>query len=163
MTFTFTKEQEAFRQEVREFVEAELKAGTFVVSSKALVGGISQEFSRKMAQRGWLGLTWPKKYGGQERTYVEKMIMMEEEKTAVCLNTSNNSAMLMLRYTTNAKNRMYRIARAATSTRVTKPNMTPQRTNTGARIARKVSLKTPANRFRLTLWFDLGYSRRPLI
>jgi alkylation response protein AidB-like acyl-CoA dehydrogenase len=78
MTFTFTKEQEAFRQEVRNFVEAELKAGTFVVSSKGLVGGISQEFSRKMAQRGWLGLTWPKKYGGQERTYVEKMIMMEE-------------------------------------------------------------------------------------
>ena len=30
-----------------------------------------------MAERGWLGLTWPKQYGGQERTYVEKMILME--------------------------------------------------------------------------------------
>jgi alkylation response protein AidB-like acyl-CoA dehydrogenase len=78
MKFTFTKEQEAFRQEVRDFVQAELDAGTFSVSSKALVGHISQEFSRKMAQRGWIGLTWPKQYGGQERTYVDKMIMFEE-------------------------------------------------------------------------------------
>ena len=31
-----------------------------------------------MAERGWIGMTWPKKYGGQERTYVDKMILSEE-------------------------------------------------------------------------------------
>jgi alkylation response protein AidB-like acyl-CoA dehydrogenase len=31
-----------------------------------------------MAQKGWIGLTWPQKYGGQGRTYVEKAILMEE-------------------------------------------------------------------------------------
>lgn len=80
MRFTITPEQEKFRQEVRDFLNAELKAGAFSTSaaSGGLIGGTSREFSLKMAERGWIGLTWPKKHGGQGRTYVEKMIMMEE-------------------------------------------------------------------------------------
>jgi alkylation response protein AidB-like acyl-CoA dehydrogenase len=31
-----------------------------------------------MAQRGWIGITWPKAYGGAERSYVDKMILAEE-------------------------------------------------------------------------------------
>jgi alkylation response protein AidB-like acyl-CoA dehydrogenase len=78
MRFVFTQEQEAFRQEVRDFLRAELEAGTFSVHSAELVGERSIEFSRKMAERGWIGLTWPKEYGGQGRSYVDKMIMLEE-------------------------------------------------------------------------------------
>lgn len=78
MDFTFTKEQNAFRQEVRDFVKRELEAGTFSVTSKSLVGPASREFSLKMAERGWIGLTWPEQYGGKGRTSVEKMIMLEE-------------------------------------------------------------------------------------
>lgn len=78
MTFSFTKEQEAFRKEVQEFLQEELQARTFSTQTKGLVGEANKEFSRKMAKRGWIGFTWPKKYGGQARTYVEKMIMMEE-------------------------------------------------------------------------------------
>ena len=78
MRFTFTKEQNRFRREVRDFLEAELLAGTFGVHCAALVGSVLPEFSRKMAERGWIGLTWPKEYGGQGRTYVDKMILMEE-------------------------------------------------------------------------------------
>jgi len=78
MRFTFTEEQNRFRQEVRDFLEAELEAGTFNVSSAGLVGPVSREFSRKMAERGWIGITWPREYGGQGRGYVDKMILMEE-------------------------------------------------------------------------------------
>lgn len=76
MRFQFTPEQEEFRREVKAFLEAELGAGTFTITSKELVGSI--QFSRKMAQRGWIGMTWPKQYGGQERTYTEKTILSEE-------------------------------------------------------------------------------------
>lgn len=78
MRFTFTEEQNKFRQEVRDFLQAELKAGTFVPKSGGLAEGNNQEFSKKMAQRGWIGLTWPQKYGGQGRNYVEKAILIEE-------------------------------------------------------------------------------------
>ncbi len=78
MDFRFSREQEQFRQEVREFVHSELEAGTFSIRSKGLVAQRSVAFSRKMAERGWIGLTWPSKYGGQDRGYVDKMILYEE-------------------------------------------------------------------------------------
>mgnify|MGYP000751460570 CR=1 FL=1 len=29
-------------------------------------------------ERGWIGMTWPKKYGGQERSYMERYVVTEE-------------------------------------------------------------------------------------
>ncbi len=78
MDLSFTKEQEEFRREVRDFVKTELEAGTFAISSKGLVADASREFSLKMAEKGWIGLSWPKECWGQGRSYVDKMIMNEE-------------------------------------------------------------------------------------
>jgi alkylation response protein AidB-like acyl-CoA dehydrogenase len=78
MNFKFNRVQEEFRQEVREFVNSELAARSFSVKSRGLVAERSVEFSRKMAKKGWIGLTWPKEYGGQGRGYVDKMILYEE-------------------------------------------------------------------------------------
>lgn len=90
MDFEFTPEQDAFREEVRAFLREEMAAGSFNnhvakpisgtshMSDGGLVSGNSQEFSRKMAKKKWIGMTWPKKYGGQEKTYVEKLILNEE-------------------------------------------------------------------------------------
>ncbi len=78
MDFRFNREQEEFRQEVREFVNSELAPRSFSVNSRGLVAERSIEFSRKMAKKGWIGLTWPKEYGGQGRGYVDKMILYEE-------------------------------------------------------------------------------------
>ncbi len=78
MRFWFTEDQNKFRQEVQDFLKAELEAGTFSIRSGALLEEMSQEFSRKMAKKGWIGLTWPKQYGGQGRTYIEKAILLEE-------------------------------------------------------------------------------------
>lgn len=78
MRFTFTKEQEEFRREVIDFLQAEKEAGTFETRCGDIAGECNQSFSRKMAEKGWLGLTWPREYGGQGRSYVEKILMNEE-------------------------------------------------------------------------------------
>jgi alkylation response protein AidB-like acyl-CoA dehydrogenase len=40
--------------------------------------GNDRSFSRKMGERGWLGMTWPKRYGGHERTALERYVVLEE-------------------------------------------------------------------------------------
>jgi alkylation response protein AidB-like acyl-CoA dehydrogenase len=36
------------------------------------------EFSRKIGQRGWIGMTWPKEHGGHERSSMERYVVLEE-------------------------------------------------------------------------------------
>lgn len=78
MNFTFTDEQNQFRKEIREFFEAELAAGNFTIRCGGLFEEPSLEMSRKMSKKGLIGLTWPQKYGGHGRGYVDKAILMEE-------------------------------------------------------------------------------------
>lgn len=78
MNFSFTEAQEKLRQEAQTFVEAELAAKRFTVVSKSLVPKADRKFSKKMAKRGWIGLNWPKAYGGAGLGQVEKMIVLEE-------------------------------------------------------------------------------------
>jgi alkylation response protein AidB-like acyl-CoA dehydrogenase len=78
MNFAFTEEQEQFRNEVREFLKEEFAEGDFKIRSNYFIESSSPEFSRKMASKGWLGLTWPKEYGGADRSYIDRTILMEE-------------------------------------------------------------------------------------
>ncbi len=78
MDFAFTKEQEQFRNDVQQFLEEELEKGTFEVKCNYFLEESSPEFSRKLAQKGWLGLTWPKEYGGGNRSYIDRTIFMAE-------------------------------------------------------------------------------------
>ena len=58
------------REEVRDFLKAELKPDE--------VGGrFDPAFSRKMGQRGWIGMTWPAPYG-RDRTQFERYVVIEE-------------------------------------------------------------------------------------
>ncbi|MDP2953614.1 MAG: acyl-CoA dehydrogenase family protein, partial [Chloroflexota bacterium] len=78
MDFKWSQAQEEFRQEVRTFLDKELAEGTFVPVDDGWVVGHSAEFSRKLAAKGWIGLTWPKQYGGQGRSYLDRLILTEE-------------------------------------------------------------------------------------
>jgi alkylation response protein AidB-like acyl-CoA dehydrogenase len=78
MDFRFTEEQEKFRQEVRQFLEEEIAQGSFEPRCDAWIQGFSPDFTRKIAQKGWIGLTWPKEYGGQGRSQVDRFILTEE-------------------------------------------------------------------------------------
>src|ERR1041384_1848807 len=42
----------------------------------------SKEFSRRIGAKGWIGMTWPKKYGGRERTFLERYVVTEEFRVA---------------------------------------------------------------------------------
>ena len=78
MDFGFTEEQNKFKQEVRHFLEEEIKKGYWEPACDAWIQGFDPEFSRRVAQRGWIGLTWPKEYGGQGLSYVDRLILTEE-------------------------------------------------------------------------------------
>jgi alkylation response protein AidB-like acyl-CoA dehydrogenase len=81
MDFRFTPEEEAFRQEVQQFIEEELPSGYW--------GGLESEFdpknfeftkgiARKLGAKKWLAMNWPKEYGGLEVSTIKHMIFKEE-------------------------------------------------------------------------------------
>lgn len=76
MDFALTPSQQAFRQEIRDFLAQEVKSSA--VTEDGWIVGFSREFSQKLGERGWIGLTWPKKYGGQERSYLDRVVLTEE-------------------------------------------------------------------------------------
>ncbi|MFC1913471.1 acyl-CoA dehydrogenase family protein [Chloroflexota bacterium] len=78
MDFQFTEEQKGFRQEVRDFLEEDLKRGLWQPSCDAWIVDYSPEFTKKVAAKDWIGLTWPKEYGGQGRSYIDRLILTEE-------------------------------------------------------------------------------------
>ncbi|MCH7552455.1 MAG: acyl-CoA dehydrogenase family protein [Chloroflexi bacterium] len=81
MEFGFTSDQLAFRTEVRSFLKEEIPPGwcgrtfTFLNEDEWRV---AREFDRKLAQRGWLTLPWPKEYGGQDLSPIDQLIFQEE-------------------------------------------------------------------------------------
>ncbi|CAM5213637.1 Acyl-CoA dehydrogenase OS=Lysinibacillus sphaericus OX=1421 GN=LS41612_16260 PE=4 SV=1 [Lysinibacillus sphaericus] len=77
-TVQFTEAQEQFRLEVRAFLHEELAKGTFVPKCDSWLSGDNPEFSKLIGQKGWIGITWPKKYGGQERSTIDRYILTEE-------------------------------------------------------------------------------------
>jgi alkylation response protein AidB-like acyl-CoA dehydrogenase len=64
MEFTFTKEQEAVRAEVAAFLDAE--RGSFEPACDNWLVGFDRAFSQKLAERGWIGITWPVEHRGAE-------------------------------------------------------------------------------------------------
>ena len=75
MDFRFTEAQRRFRQEVRDFLDAELPKTAGEVGMGA---GWSPDFSKALARRGWIALPWPKEYGGLARDHVDQAIFNEE-------------------------------------------------------------------------------------
>ena len=67
---------------MRAFLAEEIEAGTFSPHGGAIDGNFSAEFSRKVGARGWIGMTWPKQYGGHERSFLERYVVTEEFRVA---------------------------------------------------------------------------------
>ncbi|MDH5695361.1 MAG: acyl-CoA dehydrogenase family protein [Dehalococcoidia bacterium] len=78
MDFRLSEEQEKLRQEVRDFLEEELRQGLWEPSCDAWIMGHDPEFSKRVAKKGWIGLTWPKEHGGQGYSFVDRLILTEE-------------------------------------------------------------------------------------
>jgi len=67
----------ALREEIRAFLQVELAGlpASRRVNSWAV---FDAGFSRKLAARGWVGMVWPKQYGGHERSSIERYVLLEE-------------------------------------------------------------------------------------
>lgn len=70
------------RQEVRAFLADEIAAGVFDPSRPDSGAENADDFARRVGQRGWIGMTWPKVYGGQERSFLERYVVTEEMRVA---------------------------------------------------------------------------------
>lgn len=77
-TVELPKETEDLRREVRQFIQEEIENGNIETKCDCWLSGFSPEFSRKMGERGLIGMTWPKEYGGGERSSIERYVVIEE-------------------------------------------------------------------------------------
>ena len=80
MDFRFTPEQEQFREEIREFLAQHLsdELRAEIASSGHTPGPLGKQFLRLLGEHGWLGVGWPREYGGQGRSMIEQTIFYHE-------------------------------------------------------------------------------------
>ncbi|OGB95780.1 MAG: hypothetical protein A2Z31_02360 [candidate division NC10 bacterium RBG_16_65_8] len=88
MDFGFTPKQEALRREVRAFIaenitpeviaEMEGLSEGFGVSRSPGRGPLVDKLFKKIGERGWLGISYPKEYGGQGGDRISQFIVEEE-------------------------------------------------------------------------------------
>lgn len=82
MDFEFTPEQIVFEKEVTEFLDANDDPEVFDVSRENMAQIVDtpkrRAFMKKLGRKGWLGITWPKEYGGSDGEGVYEYILNEQ-------------------------------------------------------------------------------------
>ena len=76
MEFAWTDEQLALRDAARE-VAADAVA-TYGRSNDSWINGSSKDFSRRLGDLGWIGMTWSPEHGGGGRPPIDRLIVAEE-------------------------------------------------------------------------------------
>lgn len=81
MDFDFTPEQQAFIAEVEAFLDEHDDPEVFDLTRENMAQICDtpkrRAFMKKVAEKGWLGITWPKEYGGQEGSGVYEYLLNE--------------------------------------------------------------------------------------
>ncbi|MFP6726231.1 MAG: acyl-CoA dehydrogenase family protein [Alphaproteobacteria bacterium] len=94
MDFGFSEENERFRAVIRLFIAdhvtpeilQEMRDG----AAGAGIGPLTRELILKIGERGWIGMSWPKEYGGQDADIIHQYIFEEElSRARVPLNLGN--------------------------------------------------------------------------
>ncbi|HCX80388.1 MAG: pimeloyl-CoA dehydrogenase large subunit [Curvibacter sp. RIFCSPHIGHO2_12_FULL_63_18] len=80
MDLAFTPEEQAFREEIRTWVNANLPTDIAhkVHNALELTRDDMQRWAKILGKRGWLGFGWPKEFGGPGWTAVQKHLFEEE-------------------------------------------------------------------------------------
>jgi len=101
----YTKEQEALRDELRAYYDRLLTpAVRDALHVEAGCGPVHREIVRKMGEDGWLGIGWPREYGGQGRSPIEQFVFFDESMRAgapVPMLTINSVAPTLMKYATD--------------------------------------------------------------
>jgi len=85
MRYEFSREQLAWRDEVRSFLR---KTATPALVAEMRVAGnegdgpLARAFHKKMFEKGWWGIGWPKEFGGLGKSAIEQFIFVEEMEAA---------------------------------------------------------------------------------
>ncbi|UMG92392.1 acyl-CoA dehydrogenase family protein [Nocardioides sp. TF02-7] len=78
--------QVALREELREYFTAlvtpEVRAGLAAATGEFGEAGVYKDVIRRIGRDGWLGIGWPKEYGGQDRSMVEQLIFTDAAAVA---------------------------------------------------------------------------------
>ncbi|HBZ70441.1 MAG TPA: acyl-CoA dehydrogenase [Deltaproteobacteria bacterium] len=81
MDFEFSEAEKAFVEEVEKFLDEnadpEVMDPTRENMAQLVDTPARRAFMKRMAERGWLGMTWPKEYGGAERSGVYEYLLNE--------------------------------------------------------------------------------------
>jgi len=115
MDFKHTEEEEAFRQEVRAFMDENLPEGWLGMDpgpeeeSREEVYELAVKMWRKLGEKNWIGLTWPKGYGGQEASLWKEAILLGEMAYRGCpgVDVSIAQADLLLTFGTEEQKQRF--------------------------------------------------------
>src|SRR5690606_24639849 len=67
----------ALRAEVRAFIEEHLSTASPADRARSWSAS-NPAFSRALGARGWIGMSWPSRYGGAEQSMLERYVVLEE-------------------------------------------------------------------------------------
>jgi alkylation response protein AidB-like acyl-CoA dehydrogenase len=106
-----TPEAEELRRDVRAFIAEERDSGR-LPPPRRIGLGFDKEMTRRIAAKGWIGLTWPKQYGGQERSALERYVLNEELLAAAVpvgahWVADRQSGPVLLKFGTEAQRQFY--------------------------------------------------------
>ena len=84
MDLNFTAEEQAFRQEVRDFLRAKLPAelSSKVLGGKRMEKGDFVRWQKILFEKGWIAAGWPVEYGGTGWSPIQRYIFEEESAAA---------------------------------------------------------------------------------
>ena len=104
-------EAEALRQEIRTFLQSALVDFPAVRRADSWMG-FDAQFSRRLGDRGWIGMTLPKRYGGREASAFARYVVIEELLAAGAPVSAHwiadrQSAPMLLRYGTEAQRQRF--------------------------------------------------------
>ena len=102
MHIDLTADQVALRDELRAYFSEMMTPEVEAAMSQGEWGGsLGRDLALKMGRDGWLGIGWPKEYGGQGRSSVEQFIFFDEAQRAgapVPFLTINTVGPTLMRY-----------------------------------------------------------------
>jgi alkylation response protein AidB-like acyl-CoA dehydrogenase len=101
MDFDFTPEQEGFRKEVRQWLERNLPddlRGRAFAASRADVEEVRRlrAWQKRMFEAGYVGIDWPREFGGRGASIVEVIILYQEMARAESPQLVNRGGLSML-------------------------------------------------------------------
>ena len=78
--FPLRRSRKRFEKQVRRFVDEHLtpELREEVEREQYAIGPLGKQFVRLMGRQGWLGIGWPREYGGQGRGAIEQWLFLEE-------------------------------------------------------------------------------------